>query len=299
MVTRIPTSVVRSSHLTGDPRGYYFTQPLPAAELPALDPFLLLHHHGPMTLPPGPGMPFGPHPHRGFCTLTVILAGSVIHQDSHGFKSQIDAGAAGLAGAQWMTAGRGLIHNESSPKEFTETGGSLELLQLWINLPTRLKMVAPHYEGLPADQVPAHRLPGVAGGTLQLFTGEWPGLPAGYPTPTGTTTALVRLPAGATLVLPAPAAQAVLLYVMRGQPTVGGHLAKPRVLVAFDAADSSAAEGIALDAGSEDVLLFYCAGEPLREPVVQRGPFVMTTEKEIMEAMRDYQMGRMGVFINE
>ncbi|MBC7447460.1 MAG: pirin family protein [Hymenobacteraceae bacterium] len=304
MALRTPTVTVRSAPLTGDAHGYYYTQPLPAPELPRLDPFLLLHHHGPMTLPPGSGMPFGPHPHRGFCTLTVILAGSVVHQDSHGFRSQVD-GTPAAAGAQWMTAGRGLIHNESTPKEFADTGGPLELLQLWINLPARLKLTPAHYESLAAGQVLVRPLPGAApgagmaavGATTLLFTGVRPGLPPSYTTPTGTVSALVRLPVGTSALVPAPAAQAVLLYVLRGRPTLAGTEAKPRVCAAF-AATAATAE-IAVAAGAEEALLFYCAAEPLREPVVQHGPFVMTTEKEILEAMRDYQMGRMGVFIDE
>ena len=258
-----------------------------------------------MTLPPGVGMPFGPHPHRGFSTLTVILTGSVVHQDSHGFKSRID-GAEPAAGAQWMTAGRGLIHNESTPKEQTEAGGPLELLQLWINLPARLKHTPAHYEALPPELVLPQPVAGAPGVTVQLFTGEWPGLPAAYPAPTGTVTALLRLPAGTSLMVPAPANQTVLLYVLRGQPTIAGMPAKPRVCAAFDATQTDPqaptnglADEIALAAGAAETLVFYCADEPQREPVVQRGPFVMNTDKEIMEAMRDYQMGRMGVFIDE
>ncbi len=298
---RTPVVAIRSSQITGDEGGYFYSQPLPANGLSRHDPFLLLHHHGPMNLEPdNRGMPFGPHPHRGFCTLTVILAGSVVHQDSHGFKSRID-GSSAAAGAQWMTAGRGLIHNESTPRDFNEQGGSLELLQLWINLPARLKMTAAHYEGLSPEQVPPRPLnPDTPdGATIQLFTGTWPDQPAAFAPPTPITSALLRLPAGSSATLPAPAGQAVLVYVLRGKPTVAGDTSKPRVLYAF-AADAAKAGTIAIKANSEaETLLFYVAGEPLNEPVVQHGPFVMSSEREIMEAMRDYQMGKMGVFIDE
>ena len=299
MASRTPTVVIRAAPLTGELDGYYYSQPLPAAGPPRLDPFLRLHHHGLMDLPAGTGMPFGPHPHRGFCTLTVILAGSVVHQDSHGFKSEVEAGGApGTAGAQWMTADRGLIHNESTPQEFLDTGGPLEL---WISLPARLKMTPAHYEALPAGRIV--NLHEGAGVRIQLFTGHWHLHPGSYQAPTATVSALVRVPAGATYALPAPATQTVLVYVLRGQPTIAGEAVELRDLVAFNAteADFGGApdDTTAPTAGSGEALLFYCAGEPLREPVVQHGPFAMTTEKKILEAMRDYQMGKMGVFVNE
>jgi quercetin 2,3-dioxygenase len=300
MTSRIPSVTVRSSSLTGDAAGYFYSQPLPAAELPRLDPFLLLHHHGPMDLTPdNAGMPFGPHPHRGFCTLTVILAGSVVHQDSHGFKSRID-GSAAAAGAQWMTAGRGLIHNESTPRDFNESGGPLELLQLWINLPARLKMTPAHYEGLTPERVPPLPLTTTdpSGPTIQLFTGTWPGQTPAFAPPTAITTALLRLPASTIATLPAPAGQSVIVYVLRGKATVAEQAAKPRVLYAFAAEPSEGTIEVKAD-DTDEIVLFYVAGEPLNEPVVQHGPFVMNSEREIMEAMRDYQMGKMGVFIDE
>lgn len=294
---RAPTTVITNGQLTGDAAGYFYTQPLPAADLPGLDPFLLLHHHGPLQLPPdNAGMPFGPHPHRGFETLTVILEGSVVHHDSRGQRGRIDRG-----GAQWMTAGRGLIHNESTPRDFNEQGGALELLQLWINLPARLKLMPPHYEGIGAERVPTLAAdPTLPGATVRLFTGHWRGQAGAYQTPTGITAGLLTLPAGAGLTLPAPPVQTVLLYVLRGKPTVSERPAKPRTLVAFDATTPAADDEIALQGDpSAESLLFYCAGEPLREPVVQHGPFVMNTQTQIMGAMRDYQMGRMGVYIEE
>src|SRR5206468_8278610 len=110
-------------------------RPLPGPHVEPVDPFLLLYHHVPQAYPPGNrGLPFGPHPHRGFETVTFILQGSLMHRDSGGHESVIESG-----GVQWMTAGRGLEHEEISPPEFLERGGPLEILQLWINLPARLK----------------------------------------------------------------------------------------------------------------------------------------------------------------
>jgi hypothetical protein len=126
-------------------------RPLPGPGIDSLDPFLFLNHHGPQTYPPmNGGLPFGPHPHRGFETVTFILAGDLLHRDSGGHQSVIRAG-----GVQWMTAGRGLVHAELSSGQFMREGGPLEILQLWVNLPAALKMTQPRYTGLQKDQIPA------------------------------------------------------------------------------------------------------------------------------------------------
>ncbi|HSO06022.1 MAG TPA: pirin family protein, partial [Pelomicrobium sp.] len=126
-------------------------RPLPGPGLAQIDPFLFLNHHGPQTYAPGNvGLPFGPHPHRGFETVTFILAGELAHRDSAGHESVIAAG-----GTQWMTAGRGIVHAELSPETFKRRGGALEILQLWVNLPARLKFTAPRYVGLQRDAIPA------------------------------------------------------------------------------------------------------------------------------------------------
>src|SRR4051812_16776276 len=126
-------------------------RPVPGPAISQIDPFLFLNHHGPQVYPPNNrGLPFGPHPHRGFETVTFILEGSLSHSDTGGHESVIHAG-----GVQWMTAGRGLVHAELSPAEFKRTGGPLEILQLWVNLPSNLKMTEPKYVGLQKDQIPS------------------------------------------------------------------------------------------------------------------------------------------------
>ncbi len=128
-------------------------RPLPGPDVDQIDPFLFLNHHGPQTYPTrNHGLPFGPHPHRGFETVTFILEGELAHLDSGGGESIIRAG-----GVQWMTAGRGLVHAEVSPESFKQRGGPLEILQLWVNLPARLKMIEPRYIGVQRDDIP--RLP--------------------------------------------------------------------------------------------------------------------------------------------
>ena len=128
-------------------------RPVPGQDVEQIDPFLFLNHHGPQVYAPrNRGLPFGPHPHRGFETVTFILTGELAHRDSAGHESIIKEG-----GIQWMTAGSGLVHAEISPEEFMRKGGPLEILQLWVNLPPRLKMTQPRYIGLQRDEIPAIR----------------------------------------------------------------------------------------------------------------------------------------------
>src|SRR5690606_20160867 len=141
-------------------------RPLPGPDIAQVDPFLFLNHHGPQVYPPGNrGLPFGPHPHRGFETVTFILEGNLAHYDSGGHASVIEAG-----GVQWMTAGSGLVHAEVSPPGFKQGGGALEILQLWVNLPARLKMTEPRYSGVQKEAIPAVPLPG-GPGELALVSG--------------------------------------------------------------------------------------------------------------------------------
>ncbi|GAB7211654.1 hypothetical protein OS31_31640 [Dickeya oryzae] len=141
-------------------------RPVPGPGVPQVDPFLFLNHHGPQVYSPNnQGLPFGPHPHRGFETVTFILEGCLAHRDSGGHESIINAG-----GVQWMTAGSGLVHSELSPDDFKRQGGAMEILQLWVNLPARLKMTSPRYIGLQRDDIP--RVPLASGqGDMQLISG--------------------------------------------------------------------------------------------------------------------------------
>jgi redox-sensitive bicupin YhaK (pirin superfamily) len=255
-------------------------RPLPGPGLAQVDPFLFLNHHGPQTYPPANGgLPFGPHPHRGFETVTFVLEGSLAHFDSGGHQSIIDAG-----GVQWMTAGSGLIHAEVSPPAFKRDGGPLEILQLWVNLPRRLKMVEPGYTGLQQADIPAVPLAG--GGRLALIAGAYEGRDAPIRSLTGLFLSVVTLPAGAAVTLPAPAGRSVFLYVVRGRTRLSGVAVEPWQLVRFaDDGDRIAA------AADTDAVLLFGHGAPIDEPVVAHGPFVMTTQAEIAQAIRDYQAG--------
>ncbi|MGP9674635.1 MULTISPECIES: pirin family protein [unclassified Halomonas] len=258
-------------------------RPLPGPSLDQLDPFLFLNHHGPQVYPANnQGLPFGPHPHRGFETVTFILEGSLAHADSAKHQSVIHKG-----GVQWMTAGSGIVHAEISPAEFLREGGPLEILQLWINLPARLKMSEPRYVGLQQDSIPAIALPG--GGEMNLIAGEWGDTSGPIETLTKVFMSTLKLPAGAREQLPVAAGRQVFLYVVSGDVTVSGESTKPHQLVELD----REGESIVIEAANDAQLLFG-HGDVIDEPVYSHGPFVMNTREEIVQAVEDYQAGKFG-----
>ena len=264
-------------------------QPIPHAELAQLDPFLLLHHTGPVAVPPnGPGLPFGPHPHRGFETATFIFAGDMRHHDSRGHGNVTLPG-----GVQWMTAGRGIIHSEGLSKELQAAGGEIEYIQLWINLPARLKMEPPRYQGVDAAQVP--QITSADGkAQVRIFAGPYGSAAGPIESITGIQAATLAVQAGGELQLEVSEDRTVLLYVLHGQATVNGRAVGDHTLVDF----APGGTDILIRAERETHFL-YCTGLPYNEPVVSHGPFVMNSQTEIMEAMRDYQMGKMGVLVDE
>ncbi len=254
---------------------------LPTAAVDMIDPFLLLNHHGPQVYPPGNrGLPFGPHPHRGFETVTFILDGSLTHRDTGGHESTIGAG-----GVQWMTAGRGIEHSELSPGEFLKYGGPLEILQLWINLPAKLKMTEPRYAGLQNDEIPS--ITAGEGANIRLISGIWDGTTGPIDSPTDVTLMTIELAPGARLKARAPREHNVFLYVVRGEVKISGETAHAFQLVELNDDDDE----IVLESSSGAILIFGHAA-PFNEPVVARGPFVMNTQQEIVEAARDYHAGR-------
>jgi quercetin 2,3-dioxygenase len=259
-------------------------RPLPGPHADQVDPFLFLNHHGPQVYRPGNrGLPFGPHPHRGFETVTFILEGELTHRDSGGHESVIHAG-----GVQWMTAGSGLVHAEISSQEFKDRGGPLELLQLWVNLPARLKFTKPAYVGLQRDQIPALATSD-GKGTVNLISGEWNGHVGPIKSLTGVFMTTVKLSSGGHVSFPGVGGRNVFLYVVNGAIRIGGDGIKEHVLVELDAEGDT----VEIEATSDATLLFGHA-QPIGEPVVAHGPFVMNTPREIEEAVRDYHAGKFG-----
>ncbi len=259
-------------------------RPVPGPRVSQVDPFLFLNHHGPQVYPQNNGgLPFGPHPHRGFETVTFILDGELMHRDSAGYESVIRAG-----GVQWMTAGAGIVHAELSPDAFRRAGGPMEILQLWINLPARLKMSPPNYQGVQAGAIP--RIAAAQGlATIDLISGEWGGAIGPVTSLTGVFMTTITMKPGAELAFDALNGRNVFLYVVRGAVDVNGCAAPAHNLAEM----SLAGERVNMRAEEDAVLLFGHAS-PINEPVVSYGPFVMNTEQEIRQAIADYQSGKMG-----
>ncbi|MDB5476786.1 MAG: pirin-related protein [Phenylobacterium sp.] len=279
----MPAKTVLAQHpsLRDDIGELVTARPLPGPDVEQVDPFLFLNHHGPQTYPPGnQGLPFGPHPHRGFETVTFILEGELAHRDTAGHESIIKAG-----GVQWMTAGSGLVHTEVSPEEFLRNGGPLEILQLWVNLPARLKMSRPRYQGVQADEIPV--LTADEGkAAIHLISGTWGGRTGPIASLTGVFMSTIELKKGGKVGFGSLAGRNVFLYLVRGEVEVDGVAAAGQHLVQLDL------EGDTVEiAAASDAVLVFGHAEPIGEPVVAHGPFVMNTREEITTAIRDYQAG--------
>ena len=259
-------------------------RPLPGPDVDQVDPFLFLNHHGPQTYPArNLGLPFGPHPHRGFETVTFILEGELAHLDSGGGESIIRAG-----GVQWMTAGRGLVHAEISPESFKQRGGLLEILQLWVNLPSRFKMVEPRYIGLQKEDIPLVTAD-EGRAIVHLVSGTWDGMKGPIESLTDVHMTFIELAPGARIHAPVAPSRNVFLYIVRGEIAIGGEAASACHLIELN----NDADAVDIHATTAAVVLFGHA-EPYGEPVVAHGPFVMNTREEIRQARMDYQAGKFG-----
>ncbi len=259
-------------------------RPVPGPDVEQVDPFLFLNHHGPQVYPPdNGGLPFGPHPHRGFETVTFILKGSLSHLDSGGHESVIEAG-----GVQWMTAGSGLVHAELSPESFKRDGGPLEILQLWVNLPPALKMTEPRYTGVQKADIPALSI-AAGNGALHLISGEFGGETGPIKSLTEIFMSVIELKAGAKAALQVEKGRRVFLYVVDGRVDVAGTpVDKWNLVELTDDAD------IFVVGAADDAVLLFGHGTPIGEPVVAGGPFVMNTIEEIKQAFADYRDGKFG-----
>ena len=250
-----------------------------------LSPFLLLDYAGPADFPPtNRRRGVGEHPHRGFETVTIVYSGAVEHRDSSG-----GGGIIGPGDVQWMTAGGGIVHEEFHGPEFAKNGGRFEVIQLWVNLPAKDKMAAPGYQAITTQQIPHVDIDG-GGGTVRVIAGKYNGLAGPARTFTPMNIWDVRLAAGTHAEFEVPTGHTTALFVLRGQVTLGDG---ERVGEAQLAVLERAGGKLAVDA-LQDTTLLLLNGEPIDEPVVGYGPFVMNTQKEIQQAMADYQSGRMG-----
>ncbi|MBV7597846.1 pirin family protein [Aeromonas sp. sia0103] len=249
----------------------------------ALSPFLLLDRAGPAEFEPGDhARGVGQHPHRGFETVTIVYEGEVAHRDSTG-----QGGVIGPGDVQWMSAAAGIMHEEFHSEAFTRAGGTLDMVQLWVNLPARDKMSAPGYQAIRSDSIPEVALPDGAG-SVRLIAGDY----AGRQGPARTFSPMnvwdLRLKAGASLVLPAVDGWNTAIVVLKGSVRINGQEeAGEAQLVLLDPRGSD----LQLET-REGVLLLLLSGEPIDEPIVGYGPFVMNSQEEITQAIDDFNSGR-------
>jgi quercetin 2,3-dioxygenase len=248
------------------------------------DPFLLLDYAAPFEFPPGAApRGVGEHPHRGFETVTIIYQGELEHRDSSGSQGKIGPGD-----VQWMTAASGVVHQEFHSDAFTKSGGTFEVAQLWVNLPAKLKMSPPRYQDVRANDIPRAELANGAG-TARVIAGELAGARGPAKTFTPIILCDLRLTAGGRAELALPDGFTTMLVVQHGSIIIGSQTADAVSLCTFD----RAGDRITLECTAEATALLLC-GEPIGEPVVGQGPFVMNTPAEIRQAILDYQAGAMG-----
>lgn len=266
--------------------GFVVHRPFPTRMLMDFDPFLLLDEMGPVDYAPGAAKGAPDHPHRGFETVTYMLEGSFAHKDSAGHSGVLRPGD-----VQWMTAGSGVVHSEMPDPAFAETGGRVHGLQLWVNLPRRDKMIAPHYQEIPSERIP---LASTADGKVRVkvIAGEALGVKAAIETRTPILYQHFTLEPGASIVQPVPSAYRVFAYALSGTGRYGNEqreIGAQRMVIFGDDGDA-----VTLTAGDAPLDVLLIGGVPLNEPVVRHGPFVMNTEDEIRQAIVDFQAGRMG-----
>ena len=255
-------------------------QPLPISGLQQLSPFILLHHFDFMMEPGHNIFDVPAHPHRGFSPITYIFEGAVEHQDSLGNTKVITDNE-----VQWITAGRGLIHAEKAGKEFIEKGGRFQGVQLWINLPKSKKMQTPSYQPLTSDEIVLIKKDKVE---LRLVSGSYEGKKG--PAESDIFTAMMRMQAGGEFSFIFPESNNVAIYLLEGNVMINeaAEANKNDFAIFKKNGGSISMKSI------EDAKLLILAGDPIDEPLVTHGPFVMNTQTEILEAMKDYQEGKMG-----
>lgn len=250
-----------------------------------LSPFLLLDYAGPAPFTATPHRRgVGEHPHRGFETVTIVYQGELEHRDSTGAGGRIGPGD-----VQWMTAGSGILHEEFHSEDFARSGGTLEMVQLWVNLPARDKMAAPGYQTLLQGDIPTVELPDNAG-NLRVIAGEYGERRGPAKTFSPMDVWDLRLNARGMVRLPVAAGRTLALVVLRGTVEVNGaEIAREGQLIVLDREGAD----VMLEANNEASLLLL-SGEPLNEPIRGYGPFVMNTEAEIAEAIEDFNSGNFG-----
>lgn len=251
-----------------------------------ISPFLLMDYAGPTEFPANPNQErrgVGSHPHRGFETVTLVYDGQVEHRDSAGGGGVIERDD-----VQWMTAASGLVHEEFHGRDFSKSGGRFEMIQLWVNLPKKDKMASPRYQGLRNTDIPRVDLPASAG-VLRVVAGQYETTQGAAKTFSPVNLWDLRLNAGASVSLKVPDAHTAVIFVLNGEIKVGQESVGTAELAVLDPKGNTLEFTV-----TEDTKLLFLGGDPLNEPIVGHGPFVMNTGAEIVQAMQDFVAGKMG-----
>ncbi len=268
--------------------GHLLDQSLPSIEADYIDPFLLIHHW--KNIAPGgerqQEVGVGPHPHRGFSPVTFIYKGDIQHRDSLGNNATVDEG-----GTQWMFAGKGITHSERPSKKLAEEGGEIEFIQFWVNAPSKTKMDAAFYKPISKSETPTIKKDGH---TIQVVCGEYDGIKGSVEYYSPLVLLRVDIKSSTELSLNLNSSFNTIIYQLDGSLAVNEKESDAKELIWFN----QDGETINITA-NKDTRFIVLAGEPLNEPIKSYGPFVMNTQTEIMEAIRDSQVGKMGVLIEE
>jgi quercetin 2,3-dioxygenase len=255
----------------------------------AISPFLLFDYAGPQEFTPTEQRRgVGGHPHRGFETVTIVYSGEVEHRDSSGGGGKIGPGD-----VQWMTAASGLVHEEFHGRDFARSGGMLEMVQLWVNLPAKDKMSPPRYQGISNSQIPVVNLPEGLG-IVRVIAGRFDGVEGPARTFTPVNVWDLRLDGARGMDLVVPDGYTTLLAVLKGSLRIASSETSSETLGAAEVARFDPAGGHIRIESAQNATALLLSGEPIHEPIVGSGPFVMNNASEIRQAMADYQSGKMG-----
>lgn len=260
--------------------GFVVRRPFPTNVVDHIDPFLLLDEMGPADYAPGKAVGAPSHPHRGFETVTYLLEGAMVHEDTTGACAVIRPG-----GVQWMTAGSGVIHSELPTEDLLRLGGRLHGFQLWVNLPAASKMKDPRYQGYDADEITT--VPLAHGGSMKVVAGEVHGARGPVETTSPMTYAHAVMHAGDVIEWHPPAGHTALIHVFEGDVHVNDNEAVSGNMAVFERSAGS----IRVVAGKDGAQVLVLGGEPLNEPVARYGPFVMNTREELVTAVQEYNDG--------
>ncbi|NBW90862.1 MAG: pirin family protein [Actinobacteria bacterium] len=270
------------SQRTVEGGGFTVRRPFPTAQLEQIDPFLLLDEMGPADYAPGKAVGAPSHPHRGFETVTYMLSGSMVHEDSTGTKAVIKKG-----GVQWMTAGSGVIHSELPTDDMIKLGGRMHGFQLWVNLPAARKMIDPRYQGYEAEEMATVQLPN--GGHIRVVAGIVHGAKGPVETTTPMTYAHAVLEVGDVVEWLPDEGHTALVHIFDGGAKVNGSSSVSGEMVVMQ----RTAGLVRVEATQSNAQILLLGGLPLGEPVVRYGPFVMNTKQEIITAVEEYNDGKL------